>query len=84
MDPALLAQKKKMQIEIVLKDSDVRKVEREILQMEVEIRDIKHKQAQLQTDLIVKENAYKKLAAARMQMQNELIKLKHQMNFIGH
>lgn len=83
MEPELLAQKKKMQISVMLKDSDVRKIERAILQTEVEMRDIKHKQAQLQSELIAKEGVYKKLAGEKMLMQNELIKLKHQINNLG-
>ena len=83
LSPELLTQKKKLQIEIMLKDSDVKKWTRARLDAEVAIRDLKHKQAQLQMDITVKENIMKKLDAQNMQFQNELIKLKHQMNNLG-
>ena len=74
MNPELLAQKKKMQMEIMLKDSDVKKNAREVMQAEIEIRELKQKQNQLQVELVLKENLLKKLVATRMQIQNELIK----------
>ncbi|KKQ80175.1 MAG: hypothetical protein UT03_C0031G0003 [Candidatus Moranbacteria bacterium GW2011_GWD2_38_7] len=83
LSPELLTQKKKLQIEIMLKDRDVKKLTRARLDAEVAIRDLKHKQAQLQMDITVKENIMKKLDAQNMQFQNELIKLKHQMNNLG-
>ena len=83
LEPELLAQRKKMQMEIMLKDSDVKKNMRARLEAEVAVRDIKHKQAQLQMDLMQKENLLKKLQVEDMQMQNELIKMKHQMNNLG-
>lgn len=83
MDPELLAQRKKMQMEIMLKDSDVKKNAREIMQAEIAIREIKQKQNQLQVELVSKENLMKKLMATKMQIQNELIKMKHQMNNLG-
>lgn len=83
MDPELLTQKKKMQMEIMLKDSDVKKNERATLEVEVAIRDLKHKQAQLQTEFLLKENLLKKLKGEHLQIQAELIKLKHQINSLG-
>lgn len=83
MDPGLLAQKKKFQMEIMLKDSDMKKNERAMVEAEVVLRELKHKQAQLQADFIVKENLMKRLSGEHIQIQAELIKLKHQMNSLG-
>ena len=83
LPPELLAQRKKLQMEIMLKDSDAKRIVREKLMNEIAIRDLKHKQSQLQMDLILKENALKKLDGENMQIQNELIKLKHQVNNLG-
>lgn len=83
LSPELLSQRKKMQMEIMLKDSDIKKIARAKLSAEIEVRDIKRKQSQLQMDLAVKENMIKKMDAQNMQLQNELIKLKHQMNNLG-
>jgi chromosome segregation ATPase len=83
MDPQLLAQRKKLQMEIMLKDSDMKKNERELMNNEIALRDIKHKQTQLQSEFMLKENQLKKLNADHIQLQAELIKLKHQMNNLG-
>ncbi|EKD58900.1 MAG: hypothetical protein ACD_56C00034G0002 [uncultured bacterium] len=83
LSPELMSQKKKMQMDIMLKDSDVKKNMRARLEAEIAVRDIKHNQAQLQMDLTLKENLLKKLQAENTMMQNELIKLKHQMNNLG-
>jgi hypothetical protein len=83
LPPELLAQRKKMQMEIMLKDSDMKKNEREMMSAEIVMRELKQKQAQLQMEYILKENLLKKLKTDHIQIQAELIKLKHQMNFLG-
>jgi hypothetical protein len=83
MDPQLMAQKKKMQMEAMLKDSEMKKNERDMVQAEIFLRDLKRKQAQLQSEFLAKEIQLKKLASEHVQLQAELIKLKHQMNNLG-
>lgn len=83
LSPELEAQKKKMQMEIMLKDSDMKRNERAMIETEVALRELKHKQVQLQTEFAVKENQLKRMAADHVQTQAELIKLKHQMNNLG-
>lgn len=83
LDPILLSQKKKMQMEIMLKESDVKKLMRSKLDSEVAIRDLKHRAAQIQMDIAVKETSIKKIDSELMQVQNEIIKLKHKMNNLG-
>ncbi|MDD5464260.1 MAG: hypothetical protein PHP62_03865 [Candidatus Moranbacteria bacterium] len=83
MDPELLAQRKKLQMAIMLKDSDIKRSERAMLDVDVVLRELKHKQSQLQTETLLKENQLKKLTADHQQMQLEIIKLKHQMNNLG-
>ena len=83
MSPELLAQRKKMQMEIMLKDSDLKKNEREMMAAEVAMREIQHKQTQLQVEYVMKDNQLKKLISSHVQLQAELIKLKHQVNNLG-
>lgn len=83
MDPQLLAQRKKMQMDIMLKESDMKRNERAMTEAEVVMRDLKHKQVQLQSEFALKESQLKKLTADHVQIQAELIKLKHQMNNLG-
>jgi len=80
LDPQTLAQKKKMQIEIILKESDAKKYEREKLLLEVEIRALKSKIQQTEMEITSKEGKLKHIQDQNMMLQNELIKLKHQMN----
>lgn len=84
MDAELLAKRKKMQMEIMLKESDMKRNERLKAELEIAIRDMKHKELQLQTEEDSKESMLKKVEAEISQMQNELIKLKHKMNTLGH
>lgn len=70
-------------MEIMLKDSDAKRNDRAMMETEIALREIKHKQAQLQSEFLLKENQLKKLNANRIQLQAELVKLKHQMNSLG-
>lgn len=82
-NPELIAQRKKMQMEIMLKDSDLKKNERAIIETEIALRELKRKQTQLQTEFVAKESQAKRLSSEHVQIQAELIKLKHQMNSLG-
>ena len=82
-DYALLAQKKKLQMEAMLKQTDVKKIEHSLIEVELAMREIKHKQERLQQEFTAKENEYKKMTANHTQMQAELIKFKHQINTLG-
>jgi hypothetical protein len=83
-DPQIAADRKKLQLEILLKDSDVKKNIRTKIDIETALRDLKHKESLLQVEIISKENQLKKVEAEQMQLQNELIKLKHQMSALSH
>lgn len=80
----MLAQKKKMQMEILLKESDVKKFERVKVDLEIGLRDIKHKELQLQADKALKESRLKKTEEDIFQIRNEIMKMKRQMNMLGH
>ncbi|HOF42521.1 MAG TPA: hypothetical protein PLF30_00480 [Candidatus Moranbacteria bacterium] len=84
MNPEISAQKKKMQMEILLKESDVKKFERVKVELEIALRDIKQKEAQLQADKASKESRLKRTEEDITQLRNEIIKLKRQMNMLGH
>jgi chromosome segregation ATPase len=82
-DPQIKDERKKMQLEVLLKDSDVKKNMRSRIEIETALRDLKHKDNLIQAEIASKENLLKKIEAEYMQLQNELIKLKHQMNSLG-
>lgn len=84
MDPQTQAQKRKMQTDIMFKEADLKKNERLKVEMEISIRDLKRKEAQIQAEMVQKESQLKKVEEINMQLQNEIIKLKHQMNTLGH
>ncbi|HPN55048.1 MAG TPA: hypothetical protein PLB52_03940 [Candidatus Moranbacteria bacterium] len=83
LDPELKAERKKMQLEIILKDSDVKKNMRSKIEVETALRDLKHKESLIQMEIVSKENQLKKIEADAAFMQNELIKLKRKMNSLG-
>ena len=82
-DPQIKAERKKMQMEVLLKDSDVKKNMRLKIEVETALRDLKHKSNLIQAEIASKENLLIKIEADYMQLQNELIKIKHQANSLG-
>ena len=82
-DPMLSHERKKLQMEVLLKDSDVKKNIRLKIEVETALRDLKHKSNLIQSEIFSKESLLKKLEAEGMQLQNELIKLKHQSTSLG-
>ena len=83
-DPQISSDRKKIQLEIILKDSDLKKNMRSRVDIETTLRDLKHKDSLIQMEIISKESQLKKIEAEFMQLQNELIKLKHQMSALSH
>ena len=83
-DSQVSADRKKIQLEIILKDSDLKKSMRNKIIIETDLRDLKHKDSLIQMDILSKESQLKKIEAEAMQFQNELIKLKHQMSSLSH
>jgi predicted nucleic acid-binding Zn-ribbon protein len=62
----------------------VKKFERVKVELEIALRDIKQKEAQLQADKASKESRLKRTEEDITQLRNEIIKLKRQMNMLGH
>lgn len=83
-DPQIAAERKKIQLEILLKDSDVKKNMRNKMLIETDLRDLKHKNSLIQMEIISKENQLKKIEAEFILLQNELIKMKHKMSALSH
>lgn len=83
-DPQIKADKHRMQMQILLADSDVKKNMRSKIEVETALRDLKHKGNLIQAEIFAKESLLKKIEAEYIQLQNELIKLKHQMNSLGN
>ena len=82
-DPQVKADKKKLQMEILMKESDIKKNERAKIDTEVILRDLKHKEALIQADILSYNKKMEKIQADETQMQNEIIKIKHQFNSLG-
>jgi len=82
IDPQKLSERKRLQIEIVLKESELKKYEREKLLLEVETRTLKSKLAQTEMEITQKQIKAKRNQDQLMILQNEIIKLKHKMNFL--
>ncbi|MEI8343352.1 MAG: hypothetical protein WCF93_00200 [Candidatus Moraniibacteriota bacterium] len=80
IDPEVLARRKKIQVEIIIKESDARRLERNKIALEAEIHAMKSKKQQIELDVAIKESKLKHMQDELMMMQNELIKLKHQMS----
>lgn len=83
-DPQIAAERKKLQLEVLLKEADLKKNMRGKIDIETTLRDLRHKDISIQMEINSKENQLKKLEAEFIQLQNELIKLKHQMSALSH
>ncbi len=83
LEPEALAQKKKMQMEMILEESDVKRAQRNKLVLEAEIRELKSKKQQAEMELTLKEGKLKRTNEEIVAMQNELIKLKHKIISAG-
>ena len=83
IDPQIKAEKKKMQIEMLLKDSDLKKNMRSRNEIETTLRDLRHKESMIQVEILSKQSQLKKIEADFIVLQNELIKLKHKQNSLG-
>jgi hypothetical protein len=84
MDEQLISQKRKMQMEMLMKESDAKKMEREKATIETELRELKHKINLIQAEMTSKESLIKKIEGEELLLHNEIIKMKHQMNSLGH
>lgn len=81
-DPQIEAQKKHIKMELILKDSDLKKNERKKVELEVRIRDLKHKKIQIETELAKCDSDMKKTMADGIVLQNEMKKLKNALNLL--
>jgi prefoldin subunit 5 len=77
------AEIKKMQMEILLRDSDLKKNMHLKVEAETALRDLNHKKSLLEVEIHSKEAHLKKLEIEIIEIQNELIKMKHKMNALG-
>jgi hypothetical protein len=82
-DPQLNSEKRRMQVELVLKDSDLKKNLRLKMELELAIRDMKKKQVQMEFDLVAKTSLMRKVEAEIILLQNEIIKEKHKLAGLG-
>jgi len=80
IEPEVLARRKKLQVEIIIKESDTKRLDRNKVALEAEIRALKSKKQQIEIDLTLKDSKLKHMQEELTMMQNELIALKHKMN----
>ena len=78
-DPQAEAQKHRMQMENILLDSDLKKNERLKAQLEIDIRTLQHKRAQIDSEYAAKESLLKRTDGQLIIIRNEMLKLKHRM-----
>lgn len=78
-DPQIEAERHRLQMEILMKDADIKKNMRLKLSLDIELRQLKLKKAQIESDIISKESLYKKTEAMLAVLENEMIKAKHHM-----
>lgn len=71
-----LTKKRNMQMELFIKEADYKKNEQKRAQMEMTVRELKKKKAQIESEIMQKENELKKHAAAQVTFFNEVKKLK--------
>lgn len=82
-DSQIKTETKKMQMEILLRDSDLKKNMRLKIEAETTLRDLNHKKSLLEVEIHSKEDHLKKLEVEIIEIQNELIKMKHKMSALG-
>lgn len=78
-DPQIEAEKHRLQMEMLLKDADIKKNERLKMALDIELRQLKLKRQQIESDINSKETLFKKIEADLMVLNNEMIKAKHKM-----
>ena len=79
-DPQVEARKHRLQMDIMIKDSDFKKNERKKIDLDVAVRDLKRKRNQIDVELQQKETELKKLTMTQVQLFNETKKLKGMLN----
>ena len=78
-DPQIEAEKHRLQMEMLLKDGDLKKNLRKKMELEVEIRQLKVKRNQIESEYALAESQLKRIEMELIGIQNELIKFKHKM-----
>lgn len=79
-DPQTEAKRHRLQMDIMIKDSDFKKNERKKIDLDVAIRDLKRKRNQIDVEIQQKEIELKKLTMTQVQLFNETKKLKATLN----
>lgn len=81
-DPQKDARKHRIQMEIVMKDGDYKKNERKKMEVEIEIRQLKQKRAQLDSEIMAKERDLNGLHGNQLVLLGEIKKLKNELNLL--
>jgi hypothetical protein len=81
-DPAIESKKRRIKMEMILKDSDLKKCLRNMVDLEVQLRDLKRKKIQIETEIAAADLHYKKCQTDQVVMQNELKRLKNSLNYL--
>lgn len=76
------AKKHRLQMEIVMKESDYKKEEHKKVEMEIEIRKLKQKQQQIVMEIATKERDMGKLHGEQLMRFAEIKKLKNELNLL--
>lgn len=79
-NPEIEAKKKRIKMEMMLKDSDFKKNVRMLTNLEAQARMLKRKKAMVEVELAKIEADTKKIQGAQFMLQAEMKRLKNQLN----
>jgi hypothetical protein len=81
-DPEVNSKRKKIRMEMILKDSDIKKNSRKIIELEMQTRDLKRKKTIIEMDLAKIELETKKIQGLQTVLQLEYKKIKNNLNML--
>jgi len=81
-DPQREAKKHQLQMDIVVKDGDCKKIERKKMELDIVIRQMRKKQQELMMEVSAKEREMSKLHGEHLMALAEIKKMKNQLNLL--
>ena len=81
-DPEVQAKKKRIKLEMILKDSDFKKNARLLSELEMQTRNLNKKKIMIETELHKIEAEAKKIQGMQVMLQTEMKKLKNNLTML--
>lgn len=79
-DSPAVAKKRKLQMEVFIKEADFKKGEQKRARLEAEVRELRRKKAQFEAEILQRERELKKHEAEQIAFFNEIKKMKKAIN----